>query len=195
MFEAAFDLRFDLLDAARKMGLLVKGRKLLFDHDAEMDTLSDFYLNDFRPRGKRVVDCYQIGNQAASAEEGELLQALRGARASLFQIEGSDENLCEVYLQDAVDLQQPEVALTDINLSRTARTGDLLFCRLLNVQGIWMSSGNFFPFGAESREMLLQGYKRTVQSLAEPQRGEAAFRFFFEHHRQVGRPREYADLS
>jgi hypothetical protein len=194
VFGAAQGLGFSLVEAARKLGLPMNGRTLIFDSDSDMDALMDFFLHDFQPRGRRLADGYEALRAVLSREEGALLRAHCEGRASLFEMTGHDERAGEIYFKDILYLEQPETTLIDIHLSGGARTGDLFFCRVLNCEGISFSSGNFFVFRPEHKAVLLDGHARVVASRPEQKRAEAQFIYFFQQHRFRGTPRAYAEV-
>ena len=90
----------------------------------------------------------------------------------------------------------PEVALTDINLSKcsAAKPGDLLFTRVLHVAEIGMSGGFFFAFGAIHRVGLLNAYEARMRAVAEKERSQRTYVFFYQKNRELGMPQAYEDV-
>ena len=68
-----------------------------------------------------------------------------------------------------------DVSLTDINLSRTAVPGFLLFLRVVPLRDFNITSGFMFAFRGQLESRLLAGYKRPAKK-SEP-RDDAQRRF------------------
>ena len=54
--EAARDPNINLLNAARKLTIPVRGRTFVFDDAGQMNVLMDFHFHEMRYGGRRIVD-------------------------------------------------------------------------------------------------------------------------------------------
>ena len=92
----------------------------------------------------------------------------------------------------------PEVPLTDIGLSDSMyrmRARLALFCRLVVVRGISMTSGFSFGFEPERVPGILQAHRQKMKKVPPADLSEARFVFFFQKHRQLGVEQEYRDVN
>jgi hypothetical protein len=138
----------------------------------------------------RTVDSATNGLNSSikSQDERDLLAAHCNSRCSLFAIISADAVAYQLKLRDVLEPAVPEVALTDINLSKcsAAKPGDLLFTRVLHVAEIGMSGGFFFAFGAIHRVGLLNAYEARMRAVAEKERSQRTYVFFLPKEPGVG---------
>jgi len=187
---------YDLLRCARRLGVPINGRTLLFDGEGDMNALMDFYYHEFRVDGKTLVQQMDAAALGLSSLETSLLRAVQQARTSLYFIKEAQPDRQQVVLQDVLEQGRPDVALTDISLSQSAAGSGaeiLLFVRVVSVAGINMSSGLFFVFPAYREEGLLDAFWKRTKKTAPADLPEERFRFFYEKNRQIGEPQAYAD--
>ena len=69
-----------------------------------------------------------------------------------------------------------------------------LFCRLLEVRGITMTSGFNFGFQPERSPGILQAYQQKMKKIAAAELPPARFVFFFQKYRQFGEAQEFRDV-
>jgi hypothetical protein len=167
---------------AKEMRLLYKGM-LVLDSEDETSYLFDRIIYDVPWDGKSAVEHFEAeGDSQLSEMEKEILQAMKDASFSLFEITGS---IPGEYVQLADLLSDNQVELMDINMSFTAHEGTLLATRILNIQDIFMSTGAGFPFGAEHKKTLTSGLKNR-QTVRRGKRKRSIRRINF------GDPRNYS---
>jgi hypothetical protein len=90
-----------------------------------------------------------------------------------------------------------KVILTDINLCASLqRRGAqvLLFLRLLEVDGIFMSSGLSFRFEFAQTDRLLQSFGQKMKKVAPADWSQRKFAFFYQKYKEWGREQGYADV-
>ncbi len=191
-------LDFDLVKAAKKLTIPVRGRTVIFD-DEEFDStaLIDFFLHEFRVGGRRPIDCCDPDRMGLSADERALLMAHKAARTSLFETMASDPKTARLTLRDVLEPETPEVLLSDISFSSSSSAANrpLVFLRVLECTGIQMSSGLFFTFPAGLRETLREAYQARMNSVPASERAQRAFIFFFQRHRACGEAHAFADVE
>jgi hypothetical protein len=188
-------LDFDPVKAAKKLTLPVEGRTIIFD-DADLDSaaLMDFFLHEFRTRGRRPIDCCDPDRMGLSADERDLLAAHKSARSSLYEVAGVDKQTARLTLRDVLEPERPEVSLSDIALSSCDVAGKILiFIRLVECQGIQMTSGSFFTFSADLRETLLEAFHERMKTVPPSERAQRACIFFFQRHKAYGEEQAFAD--
>jgi hypothetical protein len=119
---------FGILKAARKLGLAVPDRTIVFDDQSEMDALYDFYLYDFRPAGKNIVESCTFAEGELDPIEAEFHQAALAARSSCFEVVTVHESEPKTLLRDRLDPTAPELWLTDLGFAASFRRLGRAFC-------------------------------------------------------------------
>jgi len=175
----------DAIDRSAKLLGITRGGVLVFDSEEEMTVLFDFAINDYRVRGKNAIELYAETKKPANEVEREILAGFSSAHTSLFRVTSVSRSDNTVVLRDLLD-DGDDVQLTDVNLSKTAERGFLLFLRVVPLRDFRMTSGFMFAFAGSLEGRLLAGYKRPAkkaESLAEAQR---RFVHFFKAHKAHG---------
>ena len=195
--EATRHLDFNALRMAKRMGLPTSGRTLIFTDEVAQNAFFDFWFHEYQANGKSLAE--SVDPVAAGLEplEVEVLEAHRRSRTSFFQTEGVLPGEQQVRLRDLLDPDRPEVLLTDIGLSESMHRLRLrlaLFCRLVVVRGITMTSGFSFGFEPERLPGILDAHRQKMKKVPPAGVSEARFVFFFQKHRQLGVDQEYRDV-
>ncbi len=92
-------------------------------------------------------------------------------------------------LRDLLTQDGAELWLTDIGLSDSMRRREpklAMFCRIISVRGISMTSGFSFCFEPEYVPGILQAYRQKTKKVPPKMLPEARFVFFFKKFRQIG---------
>ena len=76
---------FDMVKAARALGLPTPGNVLVFDGETDMNALMDFYLAEFRVQGRKLIETCDSIAAGLTQREADHLEAIRRSRTSLFQ--------------------------------------------------------------------------------------------------------------
>jgi hypothetical protein len=69
-----------------------------------------------------------------------------------------------------------------------------LFCRLVVVRGVTMTSGFTFGFQAERVPGILQAYRQKMKKVPPADLSEARFVFFFQKYQQLGEEQVFRDV-
>jgi hypothetical protein len=196
MYDVAKGPEFDIGKAAKKLTIRVVERTLVFDGETDTAALADFYLNEMRFGGKRILDVLAESGTALTADERELLAAHRNARSSLSATIGADPVACQIQLRDLLEPSAPDVTLTDIGLSQSAAAapGVLLFTRVLSCEDCDMAAGLFFGFPAAQRIHLLNAYAARMATVAEKEWSQRTYVFFYQKHREFGLEQAYQNV-
>jgi hypothetical protein len=182
---------FDILKAARKLGLTVQDRTILFDDQTEMDILHDFYLHDYRPAGKNVIESCTFADGELTLLEAEFQQAALAARSSCFEVVTVHETEPKTLLRERLDPAGAEVWLTDFGFSASFRRlgRAFLFTRLIAPRGVPMTTGFGFVFDPRHESALVDGCRRALWSASTlAQRSSRRMAFFFDLNRKIGKP-------
>jgi len=196
--KATRHLDFHPARIAKRMTLPTSGRTLMFDGEVAQNAFFDFWFHEYRLNGKSLVESVDAVAARLEPLEVEVLEAHRHARSSFFATEAVSAGEDQVRLRDLLEPDRPELLLTDIGLSGSMHGMRLrlaLFCRLVVVRGITMTSGFSFGFESERVPGILQAYRQKMKKVLPPDLSEARFVFFFQKHRQFGVEQEYRDVN
>jgi hypothetical protein len=118
---------------------LLRGNTLFFEDEEDASVLFDFCLHDIWRNGRNIVQQYLLDSPPPpDSAEIRLLQARIAARYSLFMV---DKALPGVGVELS-DLTRPaRYPLMDVSLGNAARPGIVVAMRIMEVEGIFMSSG------------------------------------------------------
>jgi hypothetical protein len=142
-----------LEEGGTDLGLL-EGNHLILGDEAEMAIFMDYCIYSVRRDGRNAVERFLAESPPGpNSEEAALLQAMCGARYSLFVVERilPDRG---VELRDLL-LQEP-VSLVDLGLSRTASEGLVLASRIIAPPGLAMTTGASLPVDPATREEVVE---------------------------------------
>ena len=190
-------LDFNPIRIAKQMTLPINGRTLIFDGEAAQNAFFDFWFHEYRVNGKSLVESVDPVAAGLSPLEAEVLAAHCCSSTSFFEITAVLPVAHQLRLRDLLNRDRPEVLLTDHGLSESAeRLGArlALFCRLLEVRGISMTSGFSFGFLPERTPGILQAYQQKTKKVPPDELSQARFVFFFGKHRQFGEEQEFRDV-
>lgn len=141
---------------AKDMNML-SGRTLVLDSEDELSFLFDRIIYDVPCDGKSTLEHFEIESSSQLSEmEKEIIQAMKNAYFSLFEVVGSVPG---EYVQLADLLSDNQIELTDLSMSTSARKGLLLATRILEIQDMIMSTGAGYPFQADQKDALISGVK------------------------------------
>jgi hypothetical protein len=190
-------LDFNPIRIARRMTLPVTGRTLIFDDEVVQNAFLDFWFHEYRLDGKSMAQGVDPVAATLTPLETEVLEAHCQARGSFFQTEAVLPGEHQVRLRDLLEPDRSDVLLTDLGLSESlARIGVrlALYCRLVTLRGIAMTSGFSFGFRPERVPGLLQAYRQKMKRVPPENLPEQRFIFFFQKHRQFGEEQRYQDV-
>ena len=135
-----------LLEQARRLGLTV-GKTLVAESMNELTLAFDLCLYTAAPGRSRGIDRYaRSAGTAPGSDEDVVLQAMRRARFSLWQIERLHET-AGLLVRDLI--REEPVWLVDENLEQTAPVGLTLAMRVSTPDAFAMTSGVMVPVDAD----------------------------------------------
>lgn len=191
------DKRFDIVKAARKLGLPVDGRTLMFDGDGDIAVLTDYHLLDFRPEGKSLAESCLFALGELTALEADWHRAFLASRTSLFAVTHVHSDEPKILLRDCLDKKAPELWLTDLGLSDTVRRFGsklVMFTRVISLHGLNMTGGYSFIFEPKHEFALVDGYRRAMWSVPSAKHDQRRTAYFLDLHRKFGVEQVYTDV-
>jgi hypothetical protein len=196
LYAAAKDPRFDIIKAAKKLTMHVVDRTVVFDGENDTAALADFFFHEMRFGGKRILDVLAESNTDLTTDERDVLAAHCASRCSLLEFVSAAPATCDVRLRDLLEPGPEPIMLTDISMSHgtALKPGDLLFTRLVHCQGITLGAGLFFGFRAVHRLHLINAFHARMSTVAEKERSQRMYVFFYRKHRELGVAQAYVDV-
>ncbi len=195
--EASRHLDFHPARIAKRMTLPTVGKTLVFDGEVAQNAFFDFWFAEYRLDGKTLVESVDPVQAGLGPLEVEALDAHRQSRTTFLQSVEVLPREPQIRMRDLLEPDRPEVLLTDLGLSSSLRrlgVGLALFCRLLTVREITMTSGFSFGFPQEYAPGIVQAYRQKMKKVLPQDLPEARFVFFFQKHRKKGVDQEYRDV-
>jgi hypothetical protein len=149
-----------LLEQARRIGLAVS-KSLVAQSMDELTLAFDLSLYTAPPGRSRGIDRYaRSAGVVPGSDEDVMLQAMRQARFSLWQVEHRHE-IVGLVLQDL--MREKTVWLVDENLERTAPEGMTLAMRVITPEAFAMTCGVIVPVDALLIEQVFEEVLGRVQ--------------------------------
>jgi hypothetical protein len=169
------------------------GREIYIESEEEMIFVMDFLLHEYRVQGKTPLERYREDEKNLSKEEAEIIEARLSAYSSLFEISASDPRVATVTLIDQLNEGQV-VTILDLNMSRTAKPGLLVFTRIIPFGDINTTSGIFALFPETARNTVLQKYKIFKKRVKSDLESIQTFIAFFKLNRTEGLEARTVDI-
>jgi len=194
--DATKHLDFNPLRIAKQMTLPLNGRTLIFDGEAAQNAFFDFWFHEYRVNGKSLIESVDPVTAGFSPLETEILAAHCRSSTSYFEMEAVLPETRQIRLRDLLNPSAPSVLLTDYGLSESAaRFGArlALFCRLVEVRAVTMTSGFTFGFQPDRSPGILQAYRQKMKKVPASELPPTRFAFFFRKYRQFGEKQDFRD--
>lgn len=188
---------FDIVRAAKALTLSIQDRTMVFEDESEQAVLMDYYLVDFRPKGKSLVESCPFASGELPPGESGYHQAMLESSTSLFEVSAVHEHEPKALLRDCLNKGAQELWLTDLGLSDSFhRLGGrvLLYTRIVAVNGLNMTGGFSFVFDPKHADTLIDGYGRAMWSVPAAKQASRRTGHFLAHQRRFGLPQVYADV-
>jgi hypothetical protein len=178
-------------EAAQKSARFLKGGRSgddvnVFDEETLRDLRKDFALNEVQLDGTTAVESFCEQELWESDMEKEIAEALMQSETSLFRVMSVHEESGRLDMDDVLN-DETGIGLTDIGLSKTVEPGGLLFCRLVRLEGVNITSGVVFPFPAEREDDLITVYEELRKELDANPESMVRFVSFYKMYKRFGK--------
>ncbi len=180
------------LRGAERLGMMGKGKVLLFDSEDETDVLAQFLLYEI-PQGEKPIIQHHLDKRGApqNTMEEELFRAIRDSFSSLFRIEtGRGEG---IVVRNLLTPDEGLHTLVDIGLIQTARAGFLLFTRLLPLREYAITGGVSFPFAGHHETALSKEDLKLRKSARQDELSMRRYVVFHRLGKTMGLPMEFGE--
>jgi hypothetical protein len=159
----AYSDRELIVETASELDIGFDGPNLAYEFESQMPAHFEFALYEYRRDGTTAAERYLEAERWESETERDILEATVDADPSLFEVESVSESGPRLTVTDLLN-DREEQTLFDINLSRTAEPGTVLFFRSVRYDEFTTTSGVSFPFPGEEKTHLLEEHDRRVES-------------------------------
>lgn len=193
--EVGTQLNSDILDAYSDRELIVEtateldiefdGLNLAYEFESQMPVHFEFALYEYRRDGTTAAERYLDAEHCGDEVQREILAATIDADPSLFAVESVGESGPRLRVTDLLT-DREDLTLFDVNLSRTAEPGVVLFFRPVRYDEFTTTSGVSLPFPGEEKEQLLDEHDRRIDYDASRAMSRQRFVAFHDLYRDHG---------
>lgn len=179
----------ELMEAARFLNMTKQqgGEEVLY-HEGELDMAvqSDFAIHEIERDEMALLDQFYQAERWNNETQREILEALRETYTSLFEVTdvSRDERMLE--FQDILAQDESHLSLTDINMSRTADPGALIFFRPVRFDDMTITSGFMFPFESAYKDHLISVYQKVIDKTESRTESDKRFYIFYRMYKKYG---------
>jgi hypothetical protein len=182
--------RWAIRRGAEQLGMMGKGKVLVFDSEDETDVLAQFLLYEIPQAGRAIILHYLEKRGAArTPTEAELFQGIRSSFSSLFRVEGVKPD--GLVLRELFTPGQALHPLIDLGLIRTAKPGLLFFTRLLPLREYAITAGVGFPFAGHHEVFLTTEDLKLRKSGRPDELSKRRYALFHYLSKTIGLPMQY----
>lgn len=193
--EVGTQLNSDILDAysdrdlivntAEELGIEFDGLNLAYEFESQMAVHFEFALYEYRREGVTAAERYFEDEHWETETERQILDATIDAEPSLFEVDATDGSDARLVVTDLLN-DGGEVEIVDVNLSRTAEPGTVLFFRPVHYEEFATTSGVSLPFPSEQKTTLLDEHDRRVEPEGSRATSRQRFVAFHDLYRDHG---------
>lgn len=182
-----YDLEKDLPKVIRTLGI-GQGKQIMLESEEEVNFMIDFYLHEVLSKGQTILDRYRNDHDDLDSGEIAYLDAAQASYTSLFKIVSVDPAKSCLTVTDLLDPSAQPVSVININLSKTAKPGYVVFSRLLPYKQFNAFSGMFAVFDEGRDRALLKRYKVMKKRVKSDRESVQRFVACFKMNRVLGIP-------
>jgi hypothetical protein len=188
---------FSIFKAARKLGLPISDRTIIFDDELEQAMLMDYYLFDYRPDKLAPAESCTFADGDLKPREVAFHQASLASFTSLYEVVDVHPTQPRFLLRDLLLSPQPDLWLTDVNLTASFRRNGpaLLYTRCITVEGLTLTGGFSLGFSPEHKSLLVKNHWQAMYSVPAVRKPGRRTPFFYVQHRRHGLPQAIEKLT
>ena len=182
-----YGLDDSLTETVRVLGI-GQGKKIILENEEEMNFVIDFYLNEFLSNGQTLLERYRADHPKIKPIELAYLDAAKASYTSLFKVIDVKPKENSIVVIDLLSESEQPITVININLSKSAKPGYVLFSRILPYEHFNAFSGMFAVFDEASDKALLKRYKVMKQRVKSDRESVQRFVACFKLNRVSGLP-------
>lgn len=147
-----------VLREASKMDFKIKERQIQFERENEFPYIMDYFIHEYKINGKRISELYKQKAKDLDELEKEILENMDKSFATLYRVVNVVEKSKVVFLMDTMN-KVKNIKLTDIGYSETIDDSKILFTRVIQVDGLYISAGMSFVYDKAYEKKILDSIK------------------------------------
>lgn len=163
-----------------------QGKTLILEDEEEINFLIDYYLNEFLSDGQTMLERYRADHPKLKPREIAYIDAAKASYTSLFKITEVNPRENTITVVDLLNPSEQSLSIINVNLSKTAKPGYVIFSRLLPYEQFNAFSGMFALFDEGSDRFLLKRYKVMKSRVKSEQESVQRFVACFKLNRILG---------
>lgn len=147
-----------VLRESSKMDFKIKEKQIQFEKENEFPYIMDYFIHEYKINGKSAAELYMQKAKVIDNIEKEILENMDKSFASLYRVVNVVEKNKVVFLMDTIN-KVKNIKLTDIGYSETIDDSKLLFTRVIQADGLYISAGMSFVYDSAYEEKILDSIK------------------------------------
>ena len=147
-----------VLRESSKMDFKIKEKQIQFEKENEFPYIMDYFIHEYKINGKSAAELYTQKAKVIDNIEKEILENMDKSFASLYRVVNVVEKNKVVFLMDTMN-KVKNIKLTDIGYSETIDDSKLLFTRVIQADGLYISAGMSFVYDSAYEEKILDSIK------------------------------------
>lgn len=147
-----------VLREASKMDFKIKERQIQFEKENEFPYIMDYFIHEYKINGKRISEVYKQKAKDLDELEKEILENMDKSFTTLYRVVNVVEKSKVIFLMDTMN-KVKNIKLTDIGYSETIDDSKLLFTRVIQVDGLYISAGMSFVYDNAYEKKILDSIK------------------------------------
>ena len=163
-----------------------QGRQIFLEKEEEINFIIDFYLHEFLSNGQTILERYRADYPDLKPIEIVYLDAAKASYTSLFKITGVNPTESSLTVLDLLSSSDQPLSIINVNLSKTAEPGYVIFSRLLPNEQFNTFSGMYAVFDEGNDRALLKRYKVMKKRLKSERESVQRFVACFKLNRLLG---------
>jgi len=163
-----------------------QGQQLLLESEEEINFMIDFYLHEFLSNGRTMLERYRADRSDLEPIEITYLDAAKASYTSLFKVTNLNPTESSLTVIDLLSSSDQPLSVINVNLSKTAKPGYVIFSRLLPNEQFNSFSGMCAVFGAGRDRELLKRYKVMKKRIKSDRESVQRFVACFKLNRVLG---------
>ena len=180
-----YGLDKSLTQIIRIMGIGRSGT-IVLESEEEVNFMIDFYLHEYQENGQTMLDRYRTDHPEIDQLVTAYIDAAQASYTSLFKIISTHPSESSLQVADLLNPSEP-LTVININLSKTAKPGHILFSRLLPYENFNAFSGMYAVFPSGGDRALLKRYKVMKKRIKSDRESVQRFVACFKLNRVLGK--------
>lgn len=154
----AYDLEKAVPTITRTLGI-GHGKNIVMESEEELNFFIDFLLHEYQENDQTLLERYRADHHEADSLLVEYFDAGKNSYTSLFKVIATHPEEMSLTFSDLLNPADETLTVLNINLSKTAKPGYVVFSRLLPFADFNGLSGMFAVFEPGGDRALLKRYK------------------------------------